>query len=522
MTYRPPQPCPFIKIATMLALGIMAGDMFVPACHTDTLLCVMLVATCAAVAAHLHARGATATTLLILADMALVGAWRAAYDKRHDEVAFVPHAEHYEAVVASTPVEKERTVLYELLVTRGRLAGQRMNAYMQRHGNDTHATALRIGDGISATSRIDSAAPGAGGGNAQTHFDHARWLRTHGIVARTFIANGSWQRCATRLDRLTLAQRASLRLQRLRRDVLQGLPTGQLPQTTTAVVAAMTMGDRSLLTREIRQTYATSGASHILALSGLHLGIIYGMLSMMFARRRTRTVGRAVSVVIVWAYAMMVGMPPSVARSATMLTVFAFASAASRRPVSPNTLATAVAVLLGINPASLWDVGLQMSVMAVAGILVCNERLRDVPSARCTSALPPLKWIWGMTKVSLSAQIAVAPLTAHYFGTLPCYFLLANIIATPLATAIICGTLATLAMSFAPMLQAMAMKVVGMLATAMNDMLGWVASLPGASITGVNVSGTQVAAIYALMALALWLSAYICPLVNAPRTRRPA
>ena len=84
----------------------------------------------------------------------------------------------------------------------------------------------------------------------------------------------------------------------------------------------------------MRQSYAASGASHVLALSGLHLGVIYGLLSLIFVHRRMRVLGQVLAMVAIWAYAALVGMPPSVLRSATMLTLFAFVVLTGRRQVS--------------------------------------------------------------------------------------------------------------------------------------------------------------------------------------------
>lgn len=511
---------PFIPIATMLAAGIVVGDQLVQPAYANATLCATIATIVAAIAAHTLSRRAEPANTLVLAGVALFGIWRAAYEKRTADIRLDMPPERYEAVVASPPVQKERTVLYELDVTSGRLAGHRINAYIQKDPTDTQTGTLRIGDGLYATSRMDSAVWSKR--SAATHFDHERWLRTHGIVARTFIRNEAWHRCTTQLNNLSAIERIRLRLQRIRDDMLRQTPCRKMPQATYAVVAAMTMGDRSSLTREIRQTYSMSGASHILALSGMHLGIIYGVLSLLLARRRTRAMGRAAALAVIWTYTLMVGMPPSVMRAATMLTIFALASTASRQPVSPNTLAIAVTAQLATSAASLWDVGFQMSAMAVAGIIVCNERLRNIRTAHCIEACKPLKWVWQVVKVSLAAQIAVAPLSAYYFGTLPCYFLPTSLIVTPMATAIICGTLLTISTPFAPWLQNMAATAVEWLATSMNNILAYIASLPGANLSGLSISGIQTACIYALITLAVCLSVYAEKFFSARQTRRQA
>ena len=144
----------------------------------------------------------------------------------------------------------------------------------------------------------------------------------------------------SRLDRSKtyfLAQRAKL-LDRLSESGVDG--------SVYAVVAAMTLGDKSQLTKELRDTYAVSGASHILALSGLHLGIIYTLLSLLLSRRRWQVISQVVIIVCIWLFVFLVGMSASVVRSAVMITVYALLSLGHRDKMSVNTLAFAAIVML--------------------------------------------------------------------------------------------------------------------------------------------------------------------------------
>ena len=108
-----------------------------------------------------------------------------------------------------------------------------------------------------------------------------------------------------------------------------------------AVVAAMTLGDKSQLTKELRDTYAISGASHILALSGLHLGIIYTLLSLLLSRRRWQVLSQVVIIVCIWLFVFLVGLSASVVRSAVMVSIYALLSLGHRDKLSVNTLAFA-------------------------------------------------------------------------------------------------------------------------------------------------------------------------------------
>ena len=210
-----------------------------------------------------------------------------------------------------------------------------------------------------------------------------------------------------------------------------------------AVVAAMALGDKSALTHEIRDTYSVSGASHVLALSGLHLGIIYGLLWLLLPHRRWPAVSQTVILIAIWLYVLLVGMPVSVVRSAVMLTVYGILSIAHRNKMSVNALAFTAIVMLLWNPEWLFDIGFQLSFMAVLAILLFVPVFEDMFSAQYLQEHRWIRRVWGLTAVSVSAQIGVAPLIAYYFGRLSTYFLLTNFIVLPAAYLILGFSLIT-------------------------------------------------------------------------------
>ena len=259
-----------------------------------------------------------------------------------------------------------------------------------------------------------------------------------------------------------------------------------------AVVAAMTLGDKSALTQELKEVYAVTGASHVLALSGLHLGIIYGFLSL-FVFSRWRSLMQVLLVLSIWAFVFLVGLPTSVVRSALMLSVYALCSLGHRERMSVNTLAFTAIVVLTVNPQSLFDVGFQMSFMAVLAILVVVPLTDRFVSQAYLQSHRCLKWLWGMTAVSVAAQLGVAPLIAYYFGRFSVCFLLTNFIVVPAATLII---MLSLAVMVVPSLAYLLIYIVGW----QNTILTKMAAIPGASIDGLHPSLLQVAMVYVVIA----------------------
>ena len=259
-----------------------------------------------------------------------------------------------------------------------------------------------------------------------------------------------------------------------------------------AVLAAMSLGDKSALSRDVKDTYSVSGASHVLALSGLHLGIIYMLLSMFLPRRRWPALSQLLIVLMIWAFVFLVGMSVSVVRSAVMLTLYGLLSIGNREKMSINALAfTAIAMLMW-NPAWLFDVGFQMSFMAVLAILLFVPLFDDVFPAEYLMEHRWLKWAWGMVAVSCSAQLGVAPLIAFYFGRFSTYFLLTNFIVVPAAMLILWLSIVVLVF---PSLAYLLLYIVNIL----NAILLRITAIPGASIDGLHPSVLQVVLIYILI-----------------------
>ena len=274
-----------------------------------------------------------------------------------------------------------------------------------------------------------------------------------------------------------------------------------------AVVAAMSLGDKSALSRDLKDTYSVSGASHVLALSGLHLGIIYMLLSVFLPRRRWPALSQLLIILMVWAFVFLVGMSVSVVRSAVMLTMYGLLSIGHRDKMSVNALAfTAIAMLMW-NPSWLFDVGFQMSFMAVLAILMFVPLFEDVFSAEYLMEHRWVKWIWGMVAVSCSAQLGVAPLIAFYFGRFSTYFLLTNFVVVPAAMLILWLSIVVLLF---PSLAYILLYIVN----ALNAILLKITTIPGSSIDGLHPNVLQVVLIYILIFCTYLLIERIKPIMG--------
>ena len=197
----------------------------------------------------------------------------------------------------------------------------------------------------------------------------------------------------------------------------------------------MTIGDKSELTSEITETFSSVGASHILALSGLHLGIFYMILSVllpMWRNKRAFTLLRELLILmIIWSFVFVAGLSASLTRAALLFTIFSFGRCLRRDASSLNSLALAAIVMLLFSPRSLFDVSFQLSFAAVFSILLLRPSLRRLLAADRYGKV--YGYVADVVTLSIAAQIGTFPFVWYYFGTFPLYFLFTNMLVVPVA-----------------------------------------------------------------------------------------
>lgn len=237
------------------------------------------------------------------------------------------------------------------------------------------------------------------------------------------------------------------------RNVIDNIPYPS--ETTGPLVKALLTGDKSDLTKEITEIFRDSGASHILALSGLHLGVLYILLARLTAPlgnspwiRRLRY-----SLIIVAAlfYSIMTGATPSIIRAFLFITINETAKLLGRKREPVRVLLAALTIQLALKPDVITSVAFQLSYMAMAGIFLLFptlDRIYPAPNGSKLSRFNPLRKIWSAAMLSISCQVFTGPLAWYYFHTFPKYFILTNLIALPLTSAIITLSVATIALSF--------------------------------------------------------------------------
>ena len=400
----------------------------------------------------------------------------------------------YDAVVMSTPQRHGKVVGFDALVVD--VADRRISPFMAKvsiAGLDT--CRLSIGSGIEALSvftvpglRKDSKIPVQRKATtaSERRFDYSRYLQTQGFRAQTFVYASDMKLKQISATSIPVWHRLRLHLLAVRQRLLAQFRRGDVSGGNLAVISALTLGDKTMIDRHVRTVYSVSGASHVLALSGLHIAIIYTLLMLLLDGRRLfrlRIAARLLAIATVWWYVMIVGLPVSAVRSALMLSVCS---------------------VVAVSPMSVFDVGFQMSFIAVASILLFVPQMERLLFRSPIWQRQPMRWVSGMVTVSLAAQLGVSPLTAYYFGRFSCYFLLTNFIAIPIAMLLLYGALTMFLLSWQPVVSGLLAYGLGSAAQLLNDALALIAGLPMASIENIAISPWQVVAAYGVVVL-VWL-----------------
>ncbi len=505
---------PVLRLVVMLALGIVVGD----ALYGVVAVLYWLIAAVVLLGVSLFfRRHAVTQSCMLFLTVFLLGCTFVTMEKQSLSPPLNGDVEDYEAVVMTQPVRRGKTVRCELLISSGRLAGHRVRASFLSTPRDSSASALRVGDGVWAASKFE--VPESQKSNA-SHFDYSRWLKVQGISCTTFLYYTAWERTTVDPSSLSFLNRIRLQARRFRELIVAKCLQGGLSDQELAVVTAMTLGDKSQLSAATKEAYSVSGASHLLALSGLHLGIIYAFLSFVLVRRRWRWLGQLMVIMVLWTYVVLVGMMPSIVRSATMFTFYAVASMLRRPQLSLNAWAFAAFVILLASPLSLWDVGFELSFMAVAGIMVLYRPFYRIIDAEWLMCHRIVKWVWGLSIVSFSAQLAVLPLLLYYFGRFSSYFLFANLIAVPLATVVLNVSMLVFLSAPLPWLQLWLLKAINIVAGFMNGVLTWFSQLPGASIDDIRINKLQVVLLYVMFTCLYLLGGYAVRLYRSAHALR--
>ncbi|MBP5571250.1 MAG: ComEC/Rec2 family competence protein [Bacteroidales bacterium] len=260
-------------------------------------------------------------------------------------------------------------------------------------------------------------------------------------------------------------------------QLIDGVPFAH--DSTAPLLRALMTGDRSGLDRQTVELFRLSGAAHLLALSGLHLGVIATMLRRVLAvlgnSRPAWIVRAALTVGFCAVYTIACGASPSLVRALLFIILGQVAALCPGRRSSPTSrLCVAATIQLALDPLSIRSVAFQLSYLAMVGVVVIAPRLEAwYPATRLSSRIDPLRAVWKAASLALSCQLTTAPVVWLRFGYLPQYFLLTNLFAMPLCELLLPVAILTIVLGLPDVL----VRLTDLLATGMLQILEVIASL---------------------------------------------
>ena len=427
----------------------------------------------------------------------LLGYQRAAFN---DQLLDPGHYRHisdgqgWKGTISTLGVAKENFILYEAEInavfTNDTVysVGGKFNFYVRKTDS---LTMLNYGDQV-MVSGMPYEIPSP---KNPDEFNYSGYMRKQHIYDQQFVDISEIKRLGSSTPNPVLAVGYKLR------SYLQQRITQHMGQSAeSAVFSALILGIKDHLDNELTKAYASAGAMHVLAVSGLHVGIVFLILNHLFKPLMRLKYGNwivfCLHLVGLWSYALITGFSPSVLRAVTMFSIVTLAGTSSRSSNIYNTIAWSALMLLLVEPNFIFAVGFQLSYAAVLGIIYLQPKIYNlwIPRYRL------IDWAWQITAVSIAAQLATFPLGLYYFHQFPSYFFISNLLVIPAVGFILhIGIAFLLGSSIHEVIGHLIAPVLEASLWMLNTIVDLAEKLPGSLIDWVYLSAGQTVLVYGLL-----------------------
>ncbi|MDR3327250.1 MAG: ComEC family competence protein [Prevotellaceae bacterium] len=410
----------------------------------------------------------------ILILVASLGFFRTNQYKDNQSLAFDGKEGIFEVTLADFPSEKQNSVL----------AYAELNSYLnsskieQLNGKiilylakDSNSLRLKSGDKLLITTELSLPQKK----NNPDEFDFGTYMQHKGYCASGYVHNGHWRKIGE--DKSFSIFRLSQNCRIYLLDILKEM---NLSGDEFGLAAALTLGYRDAINPELRDSYAATGATHVLSVSGLHVGVVYVvlnfLLSFMDKGKRKSHIKSVIIIVFLWFYSFIAGLCPSICRATLMFSLLAVGTLFNKKPSIYDTIFNSAFILLIINPLWIFDLGFQLSYSALLSIVYFQPRIVNLFNIKSKAFL----WLWELTSVSIAAQLGTAPIALYYFSQFPYYFLLSNIVVIPISSLIIYFATALFALYKVPFLNTVIAFCLEWILKMMNFLVRFIENLPNA------------------------------------------
>lgn len=383
----------------------------------------------------------------------------------------------YQIQITSIPEQRDKTIRCEAHIVSAWKEDSTQTVGKQvlvSFAKDSLTETLRRGDILLARTAIVN----PNRGNPE-EFKYDEYLRQHGLCGTAYIARNAWEHISHRPIRTLKAYAESCQ-----HGLSKFFSEAGIAGDEWGVVCALTIGNRDGLDADMKQHYSAAGAMHVLAVSGLHVGILYGALLLLltgfglfpiqYAQKKRKTINTLIILLALWVYAFITGLSASVMRSALMFSLLTIGGSLDRETNTFNTIAASATILLLLHPLMLFSVSFILSYSAVIAIVGLQPSLQNLLPIRNKF----VQRLWGLITVSIAAQAGTMPWTMYWFSQTSNWFILTNIVVVPMAGVILYTAIAVLLAAPWHPLACITAKVLNTEAFLLNKCVEWIESLP--------------------------------------------
>jgi competence protein ComEC len=422
-----------------------------------------------------------------------IGSYRYVEVKENNKISNPDSAQAYILKINELPIAKMNSyscrvkVLHSFQDSVWKYEKANAIVYFQK---DSLVLDLKIGNHVLVNQPLKSV---VNAGNPY-EFDYSGYLKNQHILYTAYVPANSWESISIN-DRIRIKELGI----KWREKLLQIYREAGIKNDAYDILAALTLGYKTNIDPDLRQAWADAGTVHVLAVSGLHVGIVYLIMGFLLSFLNKKQWGQIIKstllLISLWFYALLTGLSPSVIRAACMFSFFIFGEMFGRRGNAYNTLAISAFFMLLYDPFLLFNLGFQFSYLAVLGIVFFQPKLDKlifVPNKL-------LNKFWQLTTVSIAAQLVTFPMAIFYFNQFPTYFLLSGYVVISLAGILIYLSVLLLIVHPFEWIAQWIARLLQQMVDFMNWTIIWIKDLPGAVIENLVLNSYQLVLIYLIL-----------------------
>lgn len=486
------QKIPFIRITSLFLIGILLSHYLNLESHWIGFVLTILISALIFLWHNSNYTAVKIQNILISVCIVLTGVF---YPNAPEEKQLsFDRKDYYLAELCQKPAEKAKTFQTILLIQNTTLAKpEKVIAYFSKSNFDP---TLTTGDQLIILAKPQEI---KNTGNP-FEIDYQSMMHKRGIWFSLYLTEGTYLKTGNQVNQLIY------KAEQVRDRLISILATALTEKEERSVVSALTLGYRAEIDQETNDYFASTGAMHVLSVSGLHVALIYFILGFFLSFiKRVKTgvfIFSALMISFLWIYAFITGFSPSVQRATIMFTFVIIGNGLRRQVNIYNSLTASAFLLILLDPNVIYDIGFQLSYLAVFGIVLIQPTLYNI--FEITN--PILKWSWSMFTISIAAQLTTFPLSLFYFNQFPNLFWLSSYVVIPVTTFIIWLTLAFFIISPVQGLAMIVGAVIQYITHFMLFMLKAMDALPLAVSKGIVLTSVQVCLLFGCIAvIIIWV-----------------